>query len=277
MAIQLAGQYTQMRDWTTEPGTVILNTLTTVDGKANPMANLHARLALAYATNRLALAAQEGQGVQSGNSPFPPNSPWGMPQSQNGYPSYSVAKARQQVALYERQTGQSSLTFTLSGTPDVTTQRVMQVLQAQWKQAGIDAQLSGVDQATFITQVVAGHYQAAMFTFYSSPDPDQNHYFWSAATAEGEGKVSINFTQYTTPKMEADLAVGRQNPSMAARKAAYDDLVHQINAAAVNIWTFSTPYSLIARPSVHGLPSGPTAAPFGNFQPKTWLGDLWVS
>ncbi len=277
VAIQLAGQTTQVRNWTTEPGTVITNTLTTVDGKPNPLSNLHARLALAYATNRVVLAAQQGQGVQSGNSPFPPDSPWGLPQSQNGYPTYSLAKARQQVALYQSQTGQPSLSFTLAGTPDVTTQRVMQILQAQWKQAGIDAQLSGIDQATFITQVVAGNYEAAMFTFYSSPDPDQDHYFWSADTAQGEGKVSINFTQYTTPKMEADLKVGRQSPSTPARKAAYDDLVHQINAAAVNIWTFSTPYSLIARPSVHGLPAGPTAAPFGNIQPKTWLAGLWIS
>ena len=76
--------------------------------------------------------------------------------------------------------------------------------------------------------------------------------------------------------MQADLKIGRENPSTPARKAAYDDLVRQINAAAVNIWTFSTPYTLIAARNVHGLPSGPDAAPFGNFQPKTWLADLWV-
>ncbi len=277
IAIQLAGHYTEVRDWSTEPGMVMTNTLATVNGKANPMANLHARLALAYATNRKAIAAQVGQGVQSGNSPFPPDSPWGMPESQNGYPSYDLAKARAQVAQYEHQTGQSSLSFTLSGTPDSGAQQLMQILQAQWKQAGIHADLQGIDQATFITRVVAGNYQVAMFTIYSSPDPDQNHYFWSAETAKGEGQVSINFTQYTTPKMQADLKIGRQSPSQATRKAAYDDLVRQINAAAVNIWTFSTPYSLVADPKVHGLPAGSTAGPFGNFQPKTWLADLWVS
>jgi peptide/nickel transport system substrate-binding protein len=277
VANQLTGQFTELRDWSTEPGMAMVNTLAQANGKPNPMANLHARLALAYATNRTAIAAQVGQGVQSGNSPFPATSPWGMPQSQNGYPTYDLAKARQQVAQYEQQTGQSSLELILTGTPDSGTQQLMQILQAQWKQAGIKASLQGVDQATFITQVVSGHYQVAMFTIYSSPDPDQNHYFWSAATAAPEGQVAINFTRYTTPKMEADLKVGRQSPVFATRKAAYDDLVRQLNTAAVNIWTFSTPYSLIAAHDVHGLPSGPTAAPFGNFQPKTFLADLWMS
>ena len=44
----------------------------------------------------------------------------------------------------------------------------------------------------------------------------------------------------------------------------------------MNIWTISTPYSLIAASRVHGL-DGARTVPFGNFQPKTWVADLWVS
>jgi peptide/nickel transport system substrate-binding protein len=276
VAIQLASQLQEIRDWSTEPGTALTNTLPTVSGKFNPTSNLHARLALAYATDRQAIATQQGAGVQSPNSPFAPGSPWGMPQSQNGYVSYDVNKAKAQVAQYEQQTGQSSLQITLGGTPDTASQRVSQMLQAQWQQAGIKVTLQSTDQATFITNVVSGDYEVALFTFYSSPDPDQNHYFWSSETANGEGKVSINFTQYSTPRIDADLKVGRQNPSMPARKAAYDDIVKQINAAAVNIWTFTTPYTLISSAHVHGLAQA-SQVPFGNFQPKTWLADLWVS
>jgi hypothetical protein len=43
----------------------------------------------------------------------------------------------------------------------------------------------------------------------------------------------------------------------------------------VNIWTFSTPYSIIAAPAVKGLKVA-SEVPFGNFQPKTWLGGLWL-
>ncbi len=275
IANQLQGQFPEIRDWSTEPGTVLTNTLTTVNGKFNPMSNQHARLALAYATNRQAIAAQQGTGVQSPNSPFPANSPWGLPESQNGYVNYDVAKAKQQVAQYEQQTGQSSLDLILSGTPDVASQRNAQIVQAMWQQAGIKVTLQSADQATFITNVVEGDYQTALFSFYSSPDPDQNFYFWSSTTANGPGKISINFTQYTTAKIDADLKVGRENPDRAARKAAYDDIVRQINAAAVNIWTYTTPYSLIYAKNVHGL-EGAQRVPFGNFQPKPWWGDVWV-
>ena len=53
-------------------------------------------------------------------------------------------------------------------------------------------------------------------------------------------------------------------------------MVHEINGAAVNIWTFSTPYSLVADADVHGLERA-AEVPFGNYQPKTWLADLWRS
>jgi len=272
----LADQYTVVKNWDTEPGLAMTNTSPTVSGKANPVSNLHARKALAYATDRQGLAAAAGDGVLSGNSPFPATSPWGLPEDQNGYVDFDLDQAKSEVAAYLADTGESSLSITLSGTPDTDSVRLMQRLQGQWQDAGIKVAIETKEATTFITDVVAGSYQVAMFSFYSSPDPDQNHYFWSAATAPGQGGVNINFTQFTTPQMEADLKIGRENPDHAARKAAYDDLVHQINAAAVNIWTFSTPYSIIAQPAVKGLKAA-TEVPFGNFQPKTWLGGLWLA
>ena len=145
------------------------------------------------------------------------------------------------------------------------------------KEAGIDASIEQLDSTAFISKVVQGDYQAAFFNIYSSPDPDQNYYFWSSTTANPVGQISINFTHFTNAAMQADLQTGRQSPDVATRKKAYDDIVvNQINANTVNIWTYSTPYSLIASKKVHGLKE-PSEVPFGNFQPKTWLGGLWLS
>jgi len=165
---------------------------------------------------------------------------------------------------------------TLTATPDADSLRLLQLIQSQWEAAGIKTTLDTKEAGAFITDVVFGSYQVALFSYYSSPDPDQNFYFWSAATAPGSGQVNINFPQYTNPQIEADLKVGRESPDQSARKAAYDDLVRTMNGAAVNIWTFATPYSIVAMPTVHGLKTA-TEVPFGNFQPKTWLGELWVS
>ena len=89
------------------------------------------------------------------------------------------------------------------------------------------------------------------------------------------GEISINFTRLTTPQMDEDLRVARQSPDVDARKRAYDDLVKQINANAVNIWTIYSTFSIIAETNVHGLQKA-RATSFSSV-PITWLGDLWVS
>jgi ABC-type transport system substrate-binding protein len=276
-ANSLASTYTVIKDWGSEPGMVITQTLPDVNGTPNPLANKDARMALAYATDRQALATAVGEGVQTPSSPFPPSSKWGLPEDQNGYPSFDLDKAKQLVDQYKAETGESSLKFTLSAVANIDTQKVAQLVQGQWKEAGIDASIEQLDSTAFISKVVQGDYQAAFFNIYSSPDPDQNYYFWSQSTANPVGQISINFTHFTNAAMQADLQTGRQSPDVATRKKAYDDIVvNQINANAVNIWTYSTPYSLIASKKVHGLKE-PSEVPFGNFQPKTWLGGLWLS
>ncbi|MGZ4681197.1 MAG: ABC transporter substrate-binding protein [Acidimicrobiales bacterium] len=274
-AVKLSSTSRVIRDWQLDPAFVMTNTLAEVSGKPNPLSNQHARTALAYATDRDAIAAAVGEGVQVPNSPFSPDNPWGMPADQNGYPDFDPARARDEVAAYEADTGESTLHFTVEVGAGGSTE-VLQLLQAQWKDVGIDIDIQPVESAALISDVVGGHYEAAVFAIYTSPDPDQNHYFWSASTAHGEGNISINFTQYTNAPMEADLETGRRSSSVDDRKAAYDDLVRQINAAAVNVWLFYVPHSLIAADDVHGLQQA-GALHFANFQPKPWWGDVWKS
>ena len=274
-AQQAPESFTVLKDWTSEPGMAMTNTLAEVNGQPNPVANHHARLALAHATDQQALADAVGEGVETPNSPFPPNSPWGMAPEDNGYVDFDVAAARDEVAAYEAETGRPlAITLSIVSGPDVA--KIGQLLQSQWAEAGIETSIESAEATTFISNVVGGKYQVALFGFYGSPDPDQNYHFWSAENANGAGAISINFTQYTTPTMDENLRIGRQSADVAARKAAYDAIVREINGAAVNIWTFSTPYSIIAAPQVHGLQKA-AEVPFGNYQPKTWYADLWLT
>ena len=273
-ANNLASDFTVIKDWSTEPDMIMTNTIGSIDGKPNPLSNEHARKALVYATDRKAVAASVGEGVQSPTSAFAPDNPWGRPEDQNGYPDFDLAKAKEEVAAYEAETGASSLKFSLSGIADVDTSKVLQLVQSQWKDAGIDASIESVESTEYIGKVIKGDYNAAMFQLYSSPDPDQNHYFWAADTIKGYGGVNINMTQYTTDQMQVDLATGRTSGYPDVRKKAYDDLVTQLNASSTNIWLYWTPFSIVADKSVHGLQSASTT-PFGNFQPKTWLAELW--
>ena len=199
-----------------------------------------------------------------------------MPKDQNGWVSPNLDQAKQEVEQYKQDTGASSLDITLSGLPNIDDQKVLQQIDSQWKQAGINVTIESLEQTAYITKIAVGNYQAAFFRNYGYPDPDDDYYFWSSTTAKGVNNVSINFTQYTTPQMDQDLNTGRQSGYPNIRKDAYDDLVKQLNASATNIWLYNTPYSFIADQTVHGL-AKMKAVPFGNYSPKTWLGDLWRS
>ncbi len=275
-ADRLGSSFTVVKDWHTEDDFVELNTADAVGGKPNPFADIHARLALAYATNRQAVAKQVGGGVQTASSPWAPTNTWGLPDSQNGWVNYDPAKAKQQLGAYEADSHQPNLSFTLIGATGTDVARTLQQLQQQWAQVGIHANITTMDQATAINQLVAAQYQALFLYSYNYGDPDGDWVFWSSSTAHGVGGININFSLYANPQVDQDLATGRTNPYPDKRKDAYDDLVHQLNSAATYDWLYRTPYSLIAQHQVQGLDT-PRTVSFGNYSPKTWLGDLWLA
>ncbi len=186
-ATSLAGQYQVIKAWHTEPEMIAVNTTADLGGKTNPMANLHARRALAYATDRQAVAAVVGEGVDAPTSPFAPDSPWGRPEDQNNYPDHDVDQAKAEVEQYKSDTGESSLKVTLTSAADVDTTRIAQLVQSQWQEAGIEVDIEAVEASALIGNLVSGKYETSILQIYNAPDPDQFHYFWSADTIGGYG------------------------------------------------------------------------------------------
>jgi peptide/nickel transport system substrate-binding protein len=275
-ANRLSSAYTLVKDWSSENDFVELNTAASIDGAFNPFSDIHARMALAYATDRQTVAKLVGAGVETASSPWAPTNTWGMPDSQNGWVNYDPAKARQELTKYEADTHQSSLTFTLTGASGTDYARILQQLQSEWQSVGINAHIKTIDQASVIKLLIGADYQSFLLSSFNYEDPDTDYIFWSSSTVHGVGSININFSLYASPQIDQDLNTGRTNPYPDKRKAAYDDLVHQLNAAATYDWLYRTPYSLIADHNVQGLDTARQVA-FGNYSPKTWLGDLWLS
>jgi ABC-type transport system substrate-binding protein len=265
--------YQVIRDWQTSSAMIAVNTLATLGGKPNPLADQHARLALAYATDRQAIAASIGDGIGSPTSPFGPDSPWGSPEDQNGYPAYDLAKAKQELDAYKSDTGNAALSVTIDYQAEPTNNQVLQLLQAQWKEAGIDAQLISGEGQAVITKVIGGTYQLAVFPVYANVEPDQLWPFWSSTTAHDAG-ISLNFTHLTSATIDANLATSRQTADHDTRKRAYDAIIHEINAAAVNLWLYWIPNTLVANSSVRGLKAS-ADIPWVTGDAKTWWGQIW--
>jgi peptide/nickel transport system substrate-binding protein len=268
--------FTVLRDYTSERTFVLLNTDVSDLNAGNPFTNVHARKALAYATNRDDITAQVGDQVQSTTQGYRPDSKWGLAEDQTGYYTYDIDKAKQEVEAYKQETHQPSLTFTLLGIPDLGVSTTMQVLQDQWKQAGIDAKLDSIDQVKYITLVALGEYQAAWFRYYGYPNPDSNFSVHSSTAVKPIGSLSVDFSHYHSATLDQNLEVGRTTDDFTARKQANDAVIREVNNQAINIWLYDTPYAVVAEPRVHGLNSFRTH-PFGNFTPKPWLAEAWLA
>ena len=222
------------------------------------------------------MAAAVGEGVETPTSPFAPDNPWGMPEDQNGYPEHDVDQAKAEVEAYKTETGESSLHFTLTSAADVDTTRIAQLVQSQWQEAGIDVQhRGGRGLGAASAEVVSGNYEAAILQIYNAPDPDQNHYFWSAATIGGYGGININLTQFTNAAdggRPHDRSGEREHrhPQGRLRRGRRPDQRHGDRTSG----STGTPSRSSPTKDVHGL-DGARAVPFTYSNPKTWFGELW--
>jgi ABC-type transport system substrate-binding protein len=133
-----------------------------------------------------------------------------------------------------------------------------------------------MEHNAYAMQGVQGNFQLIFGPIYAAPDPDQNFHFWSKTTAADDGAIGINFSAYATDTSEEALVRGRATEDVGGRKDAYADFITELNEHAVNIWMYFTPYSLVTNERVHGLAQA-KELPFGNFQPKTWWGSVWVT
>jgi peptide/nickel transport system substrate-binding protein len=251
-------------------------TFTMLNVSQPPFDNIHARKALAYATNRQAIVDQvsAGEPIASDTSPFSESSKWGgLAPDETGYPAYDPAAATAEIEQYKADTGQTALTFGITGLATTEDLAVMQTLQEMWRAVGIEASIETIEQTSYIIQLTQGDFQAAYFRNYGYPDPDSQYVFWSEGTAVPP--IIINFSQYTSKDHEDALQLGRFAPQFDVRKAAYANVSRERNEQVIDVWLFNTPYSLIGDPDIGGLNSFRVLR-FGNFQPKPYIGALWI-
>jgi peptide/nickel transport system substrate-binding protein len=274
-AAALEGDHTVIRDYTTERTLLILQTDEGVANRGNPFTNVHARRALAYATDSRDLASLVGEGVQVTTQMYRPDSRWGLPAGETGYHGFDPEGAKRELETYLRETGRRELRFTLKSVPEPRLLSVLQRAQAQWRKLGIEASIDSADQVRYSILVALGEYQAAYYRGYGFSNPDQNHWFLTGDNVKPIGELSLNFTHYRSPTLQRNLQSQRENTEFGVRKAANNAIDREINDQALHIWLFDTPWSIVAQKRVRGLNSFRTH-PFANFVTKPWWGEVWL-
>jgi ABC-type transport system substrate-binding protein len=250
-----------------EPFHVMLNS-----GQA-PFDNPTLRQALAYGTNRDAvIAALDGEDVlEPADSPFLENNPWHLADS--GYPEFDEEKATELVQEYEDETGEDAR-VTIKGSSGQE-EALAGALVEQWRNIGVDASFESIDQATLISQIVFGDYQAVLWRSHNWVDPDFNYIFWHSSYAAPLGELSINFTHLENDELDAALDAGRSTLDPDARREAYDTVQRVLNQELTHLWLFGQVWDLASKDTVHGWQDLVDRG-LSRLEPKVVWGDVWM-
>ena len=205
--------YIQVEDFAAEETFAMLNL------GDPPFNNIHARRALAYATDPNAANQAVGGGIQEvADQPYTKDEQYYVPDA--GYVSYDTAKAEEEVQAYKDDTGESSLSFTLKIPSGGSQKAEAELLQAQWGAVGIEASLNELEQSTFLGDIFTSTFQAAMFRNFAYVNPDSNYIFWHSSFAKQPGQAGgINFGQIRSDAVDNALDTARRTTDPAVRQA----------------------------------------------------------
>jgi len=217
-----------------------------------PLDDLRVRQALAYATDRQKFINTLGNGLaKPSDGPFVQGSPYFGP---TGYPGFDQAKAKALVADYQSSKGPISFKFGTINT--AKTRQENELIQAMWKEVGIQTEILQVEQSPYILNAIVGAYQVYRWRQFNTPDPDGNFVWWSSATASPVGKQALNFARNKDPQIDAALQIGRTNPDPAARAEAYKTVAARFGADIPYIWISPATWIVAARKTVFGAGAG---------------------
>jgi peptide/nickel transport system substrate-binding protein len=209
---------------------VMMNTRTA------PFDDVNARLAISYATNRKEIVDQIGHDKYPvALGPFPPGSDW---DTKVQAPNLDLDRARAALQAYGK-----PLTFKFNIVSDPITRQYGQILQAQWRKAGIEAELVQMDQATLIQAAYGRQFQLQIFQYGDWFDPDR--FLFNAFVSKGS---IANFTAYTNPAVDAALLKARTTSDPAGRRDAYGVVQQALAKDQPYVWlNYNTSFAITNR------------------------------
>jgi len=221
---------------------------------APPFDSPAAREAIARATDTAAYRQDYNQGeAEESHTVFRPGTKYF---ADSPYPTYDLDKAKAAVAQYAQEEGKP-LAFTFLTDASTTSAQQAQILQAQWKAAGMDVTIQAEESSKQIADAVTGNYQAAQWSQFGSPDPDYDYLWWVTANAAPVGQPSLNIARSKDIKIDQALDAARSTNDPEVRKQQYAAFSDRLNIDLPYIW-FSRPrYLTYADNSVRGITQGP--------------------
>lgn len=206
---------------------------------APPFDNIWARKAVIQAINvPLVLKTLFGAQVTATEN-YLPSSSWAWTGNRvRGYPQYSIAQARADVAKLPG----GSLTFTMleQNTPGYID--FGEAVQSELAAAGINMQIEPLQTSTLYADTKAGHFESFQTQNAEFPDPDVDLYFqFDSNSPNDENRINV-------PAINQLAVEGRETVSQPQRRAIYVRLVQALAQDAAQAELYSVPtYYFLAR------------------------------
>jgi peptide/nickel transport system substrate-binding protein len=236
-----------------------------------PFDNIHARKAVAYATNTELLIKVRGGGIGTqATGPFAEGVEGYS--KDTGFPTFDLDKAKEEAAAYKADTGKD-LEYTYSYVTSESGALTAKELQTEMSDAGIKMTPAPAgDQATTINKALSHDFEAVGWRNHPGADPDTQYVWWY-------GGSPVNFGNITDPDMDKLLDSGRAETDPAARKKIYEDLNALFGSKVYNVWGSWTVWAIASKPNVHGLlgPTMPAGANFPGLGAGHFVTGVWVT
>ena len=261
-----------------------------------PVDDARVRQGLAYAINQDdlvdILGGRDITPVQT--QWFNPESPFYSEAAAEEWPAFDATRAEELLGEYindpDRSDGKDvgdPIAVEFNCPPDPSLLELSQAYQAFWSAVGVDVKLNQVEQATHIQNAIGspqtdppfvGDYMVNCWRMGGEGDPYNT--FFNAFGPPAQ--QPLNFTNYTSDVVNAQVEVLRTSTDAAERQAAVEAIMLHFAEAVPNLWTGSTAVLLASRPEVNGLlgwatPGGDEGGLMGlgdgatTFFTSTWL------
>ncbi|HEY5109856.1 MAG TPA: ABC transporter substrate-binding protein [Acidimicrobiales bacterium] len=241
-----------------------------------PTNDLTIRQALAKSLDQATIQKVFGAGyTQPIHGLFLPDSPY---YSTTSFPSYDPAGAKKLVSQYKALHGTPTIQLLTINDPRLA--QVVQIIQQMWNQVGFDVTIAQVEQASLVSDFIAGKFQAATSAQFGAVNPDLNYVWWSTTTVAPVGSIGLNFARNSNPVIEQNMLTGRHTADQATRVKAYQTVNEQLSKDLPYVWLQQYLYAAVASSRVQNfanptLPDGKPGYAFdeGIFSPTA----IWLS
>ncbi|MHB1407966.1 MAG: ABC transporter substrate-binding protein [Desulfitobacteriaceae bacterium] len=211
--------------------------------------NVNLRKAISYAIDRKSIIDTVLEGISAeAAGPLPKSMP-GFNKDLK-YPTYDVVKAKEYLKAAGYPDGKGLPVIELKYNFNQLNKTIMEAVQGQLKQIGIETKLINLEWAAYIKDLQSGNSQ--MFRLAWGADyPDPDNFLYALYTKAQAGLNNDTF--YSNPDVEKLLDQGRVETDQAKRNAIYQQAEQKIVDDAPAAWLFNTTYMHLFSKNVKDL------------------------